>query len=644
MAATNQVSSAAKAPRHGPRASIGLLVVFALGVCVWGLCWPMLGGHLPLHPYDGRMVHTLSWAEGKFYLAALALEALTLLSCVSFLARRWPARVDTALERMLRHPGRTYAAIAFAAASLALLIGIVLVRQRPLTEDEGTYLFQARLLLSGHLSVQVPPQAYAFHQPFFYVLSFDRWTGYYQWAQPALLALGLSIHALWLVPALELSVTVFFSGKLAEEFSGDPRAGIAAALLVALSPLALLTAGTLHNSNLSAACAAITLWAFVRLDKRLDWRAVLALGLAAAIGMHCRPLDQFALTVGTSAIFLLRHRREIPQALRRLIPAGAVAGAGLVVHVLVSSALREQWRHTSVSQSLGAFGFGKAIVGVVHTPMNAASLLLTDLVHVSFYLTGAPLVLALLVFPGLRITASAKYIAPVALAFVYSLGYFLFGGWSVLHTGPVYYYALLPLLSASLATAAVDVHERMRDWPRARRVVPAFLVAQALASVLFFWPTQALELSRASTAANRCQELVDRHRSGRALAFVVDGTDSPDSWVQQPPIPSPAFDDPVLFARFPGYIGKDDQKLFRFARWVAATYGRERETYIAKCIRTSKPSIGRFDVANGKVEPLRSPPEMRVEQLHGWLERNVPLAPWSTLPPEIPERVLAEIR
>ncbi|MBI5533686.1 MAG: glycosyltransferase family 39 protein [Deltaproteobacteria bacterium] len=632
------------APSQSARPGIGLVVLLLLLLCLWGLSWPLLGGHLPLHPYDGRAVQTLSWAEGKYYLAVLLLEAVMLIAAVRLVAARWSARLDQQIVTLLERPTRAYAAIAVIGAVMALNVGMLVVGHRSLTEDEATYLFQARLLLSGHLSAHVPLQAYAFHQPFFYLVSIDQWSGYYQWAHPALLAIGLVVGSPWLTSIFMLALTVFFSGKAAEEYSGEARAGVVAALVVALSPLAVLTAGTIHNSNPAAACAAIALWGFARLNKRMDLGAVLAVGLSTAIGMHVRPLDQFALVAGSTALLFVEHRREAVRLALRLAPAGAIAVLGIVVHVLIHRVLQGHWEHGSMTVPVGAFGFGKAVVGVVHTPANAASLLLTDLAHVMFYLTGTPWVLLLLAFPALRLVPGKKYVAPATLVVLYSSGYFLFGGWSVLHTGPVYYNALVPVLAALVAMAAVDAHGSLKRWAPTRRVVPGFLVVQVAASIVFFWPTQALEVARASQAAHRCEELTERSQLNRALVFVMEGNEAHDSWVHQAPLPGPGFDDPILYARFPHYLPQDEESPLRFARWVAAEFGRDRETFLALCLKTSKPALARYDLKTGKIEEISAPSDMQTETHRSWLDKNIPAGPWTPLPDEVRERILREIR
>ena len=120
-----------------------------------------------------------------------------------------------------------------------------------MTEDEKTYLFQAKLLALGRLSIPMPPGAEAFWQPFI-VMHDERWSGQYFWAQSALLVAASVVHFPWLVSGVEVGVTVLFTGLLVQEISGDRRAACAAAVVCAMSPMVLLTGATLHNANLAA--------------------------------------------------------------------------------------------------------------------------------------------------------------------------------------------------------------------------------------------------------------------------------------------------------------------------------------------------------------------------------------------------------
>src|SRR5262249_9035770 len=124
-------------------------------------------------------------------------------------AARWPAGWDARLNTLLARPGPAYALLAVLAAEGAYIVGAAALGHHAHTDDELTYLFQARLLLSGRLTIPAPPEHAAFMHPFL-VEANGRISGQYFWAQSALLALGEALGNPWLVPALEVAVTVYF--------------------------------------------------------------------------------------------------------------------------------------------------------------------------------------------------------------------------------------------------------------------------------------------------------------------------------------------------------------------------------------------------------------------------------------------------
>jgi hypothetical protein len=565
---------------------------------------PWFAGVHPLQPYSwSHIVYFGDGRERRFYLGVVIFEALLVASLTLTGSRFWNDRHDARLAKLVGSGRGIYAWIALLGGVLALGVALAVLKQHTLTEDEKTYLFQAKLLLGGHLTMPVPDHPLAFWEPFI-VQAHGRWSGQYFWAQPALLALGLLLHLPALLPALEIMTGVLFTGLLVEEYAGDRRAGILAALLLATSPLAVFTAGSLHSATLSMACGAVALWSINRVaSDRSSVGSAVALGLAVAVGLNNRPLDIAALVAGAGAVLCHRRRHDLPRVLAHLGPSIAIAALSLVLQAFLNRAISGNYAHSGYwlfneGQGWTTMGFGKGPFGFPHTPTLATMKTLVAVVRVAFCTTGSPyaLLLVVLPFPGSE-GGGPRGRTPGVIVLVYLAAYFLYASASILTTGPVYYDALLPVLTGWIALSAITWHERVRSRPWGRRVVPAFLLAQAAALVVF-WPPALMEIANAGKSASACERLAGQHNLSRALIFVRAGGSSPASWTCWHPLSLPSVDDPILFVASRGRA--DDAA-------VASRYANGRPVYAAHCIDEASPSLVPYDPATDRAPPPDAP-------------------------------------
>jgi hypothetical protein len=205
------------------------------------------------------------------------------------------------------------AAVAAAAAALGLLIARFVLDLVPHVTDSVSYLFQGRILASGHLYLPPPPLAPLFgHENV--LLTASRWCSIYPPGWPLLLALGWLAHAPWLASPLLLGLAVV-GVWLAGRRLYDPATGVVAAAALACSPFALLMAGD-AMAHVPALCAAV--WCLAELaagvagegGKRRGHLA--AAGLLAGFAALIRPATAAALlapAMAWCALALARRRR-----------------------------------------------------------------------------------------------------------------------------------------------------------------------------------------------------------------------------------------------------------------------------------------------------------------------------------------------
>ena len=565
-----------------------LLVALATLV-LWVAGFSGFGGRDHLHEYTFFALAALSGNEAVLYASVAFVQVLFVGGLGVWLAARWGAEVERTLRALVVRRTMTIGVVASLAAALALGIAAAVVHFHTLTEDEKTYLFQSKLLLHGSLSAPVPPGGSAFWEPFL-VGAGGRWSGQYFWAQPALLAIGMAAHALYVVPAIEVACTVVFAGLLAEELTEDRRVGILTAVLVATSPVVVMTGATLLNANLSAACAAVTLWALARLHRGASRFATWVLGLSTGLGLHNRVLDH-AVILGASAVVLfVAHRGARAAMARRLLPAVAITLPFLVLHPLINTAVSGDWRHSGYWLSAQGhdwttMGFGTGPGGFPQDGSIAAAKTLANGIRMAFYASGGPLVLAPLVAVFVAGRARRFVHAGAFLVALYFAAYFAYASASITTTGPIYFEALVPVLAACAASAVIDAHDAAKDHAAFVRLVPALVIAQLAAAFVFFWPSALLEVGRAARDSSACDDLAATLDSSRpALVFVVPA-DVYASWTFWQPMASPTLDDRILFTRA-GADARDAQ--------IVGLFGSGRDVYLAHCVAAPEPRIERY--------------------------------------------------
>ena len=156
-------------------------------------------------------------------------------------ARVAPAAAD-ALWRggsrlVTRIPRRVFlGGVALFAFCAAAIFSVICFGRQPHNADEVAQLFHARILLSGRLSLPPDPNPEFFGMD--NMIERGRWYSQFPVGGPAILAIGVAMHAAWLLNPVLLALSILslygFTRRAYDE--GTARAS---ALLLALSPFAL---------------------------------------------------------------------------------------------------------------------------------------------------------------------------------------------------------------------------------------------------------------------------------------------------------------------------------------------------------------------------------------------------------------------
>jgi hypothetical protein len=165
----------------------------------------------------------------------------------------------------------------------------------PHLEDEVAYLFQAKTLALGRLTVPSPNPTDSFWTPF--VLDHQgRRFGKYPPGWPGMLALGVAGRAPWLVNPLLAALALYLVYRLGRTFY-DERTGLLAAALGLASPLFLVLSGS-YLSHLASLVWLLlfSLW-FVWTARGRSRRFALGAGLALGMAFLTRSLTAAAFAV-----------------------------------------------------------------------------------------------------------------------------------------------------------------------------------------------------------------------------------------------------------------------------------------------------------------------------------------------------------
>jgi hypothetical protein len=219
---------------------------------------------------------------------------------------------------------------------ISLVLGRSLFSLYSINHDDAMYVYEARLLGDGHLTL--PAAEHDYFRPWASGVRDDRVVMKYTPPWPAVLAaserLTGSIHV---ASAAIAAAAVGLVYLLAREIFDRRRVALVAAAVFALSPMALIQSGTAlpYLFQLVAGLAfAVGLVAGLRRGR--IWLLVLS-GVALGVGLFARPFDAvlFALPFGAVLVWQLRGQRR---ALARAVGFVAAGAAPIVALNLVFNA------------------------------------------------------------------------------------------------------------------------------------------------------------------------------------------------------------------------------------------------------------------------------------------------------------------
>ena len=457
----------------GPLALLDRVLTAVL--VAWGL-----GSLLPIGSWTGvseRGAFDRDMAQRFWGLLTAGLITLLLFTVTRGRCAGW---LRAALERLRAVP-RSVLLVGFGvlAAGEAIAVAVVEFARNPQLIDTWAQYVQARTFAAGALTAPPPPSA-AHFGILQMVTTPAGWFSQYPPVHPALLALGMTLGAAWLVTPLLaglLPAAVYGLGRR----GGDESVARLAAGLTLLSPFAIAMDASAMN-HLPAALGVAAGLALTPAIARGRTGAALAFGLLCGLTVGLRPLDGVALAaVGGAALLIPLQRRAL-----WTVAAAGLGGVAGALPTLVFNALTTgspfTFGYTVLYGAGHMLGFHAGPWGVPLTPLRAVGLTANDANDLNTYLLEWPLPVTLLIVAAVtdrRGLDPARRGAAAYLAVLVGLLFFYFH--RDLLYGPRFLFSAVPAVLVLVAAGIVRLAALDAPVPRvSARVGDVVAVATAV--------------------------------------------------------------------------------------------------------------------------------------------------------------------
>jgi 4-amino-4-deoxy-L-arabinose transferase-like glycosyltransferase len=422
----------------------------------------------------------------------------------------------------------------------------------PHLEDEVAYLFQAKTMAMGRLTVPSPDQPESFWTPFVLDWQGQRF-GKYPPGWPAVLAAGVVVQAAWLVNPLLAALSLYLVYRLGRTLY-DGRVGLLAAILGLTSPLFWVLSGSFLSHLASSVWLLLfSLW-FIWTARGRHWGFALGAGLALGAAFLTRSLTAVAFAapfvVYSLVQVLRREQAHWPRYLLMALSAGVVAA---ILPLYQRAVTGDPWLNPYLLWwPYDRLGFGSGIGAMPggHSPFYAWINLKQDLSRAATDVLGwpalswVPLVLGLALRP--RRAKDWAMLSPFLCLIIAYLFYWI-GSPSRLW-GPRYYFegfGGLWLLAALGLLKTWDWARGQQPW--VRRILAGALVVLVVGNLALNLPNRLCEAHGFYGISRSQFEPIQEAGLENALVLVYA-----DRWLEYGALlssMSPTLDDDVVYAR-----------------------------------------------------------------------------------------------
>jgi hypothetical protein len=453
-----------------------------------------------------------------------------------------------------KEPGRVDRFVILAALWVGILaagFSWFVYQAHPHIEDEIIYLYHARYLSEGALTVPAPPVPEAFS---FYLIPHEasRWFSIFPPGWPAMLAVGVFFGVPWLVNPMLAGVNVLLAYAFLWEIYSRRVARIAV-LLLCLSPWFVFMGMNFMAHTFTLTCALIATLAVIRARQTGSpiWGVIG--GCAVGVVSLIRPLDAVVVggLLGLWVIGFGERRLKVAPILAFALGAAAVAAVVLPYNKRITGNPFEfplmAYYEKYFGPKTNALGFGperglnwpidpfpghSPLDALINANLNAFSIN----VELFGWITGSLLMVVLLLFSG-KLRRSDYFMLAVVAALAGVFSFYWFSGGP--DFGARYWYLMVVPLAALTARGIEFLEASFKDGSQSPRVMAAVLSLSVLALVNFF-PWRAIDKYHHYLGMRPDIRYLERqHGFGKSIVL-IRGNLHPDyhsAWVYNPSDP-----------------------------------------------------------------------------------------------------------
>ena len=326
---------------------------------------------------------------------------------------------------------------------LAAALNVFAYQRQPHIPDEVVYIYQARFLADGKLTMPAPPVKDAFDV---YLMEFDgaKWYPSPPFGWPIILAVGVLFGVPWLVNPILGGINIILTYLFLQELYSRRLARISL-ILLCLSPWYVFMGMNFMTHMFTLTCALVAIMGVIWTRKsgkvRWVWLAGAALGVMSLI----RPLEglTMAVLVGLWAIGIGGRRLKIAAIIALVLGTGLVAGIVLPYNKYLTGKATEFPINLYTDERFGknsnAYGFGpdrgmgwpidpnpghSPVDGMINADLNTFSIN----VELFGWGIGSLLLIGLFVFSGKYKTSDFLMMAAIVGIFIVFFFYYFSGG------------------------------------------------------------------------------------------------------------------------------------------------------------------------------------------------------------------------
>lgn len=474
------------------------------------------------------------------------------------------------------------AAIAAAGFAGTAVIASLLLQRIPHVQDSVAYLFQAKTLVMGRLSVPAPKLASFFVEDFIPMHN-GQWFGKYPPGWPVLLTIGVLFHSPWLVNPLLTAADLVLIYLIGREVYGG-SIGLLGSLLALTSPFVLFLGGSFMAHTATLFYLGGFAYLLIRWVRGVEgdgpmpsgWTLLVPAGFLLGMGFLTRQLDAIAFALPFAGLALSRPVRRRLRAVGWLVAGAIGPGVCLLLYnrALTGSPLISPY---SLWWPFDRPGFGPDVGIGGFTPAqglwnmgHSLQLLSVHLFGWPFYLTLAP---ALIPFVAGR---ANRWDALFGLSALSVMAAYLFYWTSGMMYGPRYYFTAVPWFALLTARGLQELSRWVLRLPGGLRrdrlaalIVPGMLLVGLLVyNLSVYLPAQIPVFKGYNYTSAASLDTVRRAGIHHALVFVV--TDPPGGWWDYGSVfaaNSPLLDGDVVYARDQGAADTSLMRLYPGRRY-----------------------------------------------------------------------------